>query len=1172
MSGQNRVVKVTLKAEIAEYIRDMLGGADATSKLGSSAKRAASDIDRALEQSDKAAKRSGQTFDAWGRVTSRAFAAVLLAAGAWTAFMIKTGIDTTTFVERADVALTNMLGSSAAAEATFAAVFDLAQRAGVSFPALLEQYQALAGSGLELGRVIPTLEAYTAAQNALGGDPQKMQRAVDATARIAAEQRVTAENLDAIARNGIPAWQMLADAAGKSVASVRADVAAGLYSADQAIALITDGMQARYGAALDDMGDSLSAWQNRFQNSQELLAKELVTTVVEAGKETMRALSGLFDGVTSELRQADWSPIIEPLLAIPEQIDAIAEGIDSGSIQGVIDRVGEGFEFAAETGEAFFNVAAPIVDVLAMAVAAGTPLLQVLTGMLAGFNALPAPVQASLVALLLFIRYQSELARVGGAVTGFITAQRASMAGFSRDLADAGVKSTIARGALVGVIQPLSLITQGARSAGSALLGAFGGPAGLAIAGGMAIVTFALSQWTAATQAQEEATRALSATLDQNTGAITAETGRTIATGLEQSGALEYLEQLGYSTDQVVAAIQSGGPAYDEISSSLQRAVEESWELLDSTRQGSEENIEAALRWSAAENALEAVQTQYRAIGEASEEVQRVARAAGKAVAGIDGSVTVDTSAAQANLDALTQKAQRALASFVNLKPTGVSTKKPSGGGGGGGGGESAIVKAAKAEQVAVKKAADADKKAAEAHEQAARDKADAARRAADEAVDALGRWENAEEESLGRLEDANFMYESAVRSRLSIEATLNATSDPARRAILTTALADATAHEAAMLVAKTQAEQAATAAVVEHTAAQQAAEAASAAQVVADSELQEALANSARVQEESAARVEAASERLAAATEAAASRGGGAVSGFAEDAKFSLQDYMATLREQVRAQEEWRDNMISLAGRVSSGTISALYDMGAEGAELVAALVNASDSELQEMDALFQRAGADISAQFASDMERLGILVPQIAEQMGHDSAEALKQEFQDGTVSIDDILTAFASNWDEKTLTMKIDADTRAAINAAGGIVQYVKNQIPTLRFSVSGGGGGGLLVMKAVRTGGPIEGPGPKGVDSVPLLAAPGEHMWTAAEVDAIGGHRAMERLRRMALDGSLKQNTAGLNPYPAPVAFAREGSGGGVYIYNTIYYPQAEAVSTQTNRDLQYAGEL
>ncbi|OBK12974.1 hypothetical protein A5637_20690 [Mycolicibacterium fortuitum] len=52
-----------------------------------------------------------------------------------------------------------------------------------------------------------------------------------------------------------------------------------------------------------------------------------------------------------------------------------------------------------------------------------------------------------------------------------------------------------------------------------------------------------------------------------------------------------------------------------------------------------------------------------------------------------------------------------------------------------------------------------------------------------------------------------------------------------------------------------------------------------------------------------------------------------------------------------------------------------------------------------------------------------------------------------------------------------------------------------------------------------GGPITGPGAKGKDSVLMYGAPGEHMWTAGEVDAVGGQQKMYQLRAMARAGAI-----------------------------------------------------
>lgn len=59
----------------------------------------------------------------------------------------------------------------------------------------------------------------------------------------------------------------------------------------------------------------------------------------------------------------------------------------------------------------------------------------------------------------------------------------------------------------------------------------------------------------------------------------------------------------------------------------------------------------------------------------------------------------------------------------------------------------------------------------------------------------------------------------------------------------------------------------------------------------------------------------------------------------------------------------------------------------------------------------------------------------------------------------------------------------------------------------------------------TGGPIFGPGGPTSDDVPIWASAGEHMWTASEVQAVGGHEKMMRLRGLAKKGMLRYAQGG-----------------------------------------------
>lgn len=64
-----------------------------------------------------------------------------------------------------------------------------------------------------------------------------------------------------------------------------------------------------------------------------------------------------------------------------------------------------------------------------------------------------------------------------------------------------------------------------------------------------------------------------------------------------------------------------------------------------------------------------------------------------------------------------------------------------------------------------------------------------------------------------------------------------------------------------------------------------------------------------------------------------------------------------------------------------------------------------------------------------------------------------------------------------------------------------------------------------LPAKAGGGPITGPGPVGRDSVLMWGAPGEHMLTAAEVRAAGGHGAVYRLRKALRNGWVPRYATG-----------------------------------------------
>ncbi|MDF5758622.1 phage tail tape measure protein [Spongiactinospora sp. TRM90649] len=102
----------------------------------------------------------------------------------------------------------------------------------------------------------------------------------------------------------------------------------------------------------------------------------------------------------------------------------------------------------------------------------------------------------------------------------------------------------------------------------------------------------------------------------------------------------------------------------------------------------------------------------------------------------------------------------------------------------------------------------------------------------------------------------------------------------------------------------------------------------------------------------------------------------------------------------------------------------------------------------------------------------------------------------------------------------------DVDIAVSARGS--WSIKNPGTVREFHFASGGA--IPATAALGPGGPTS-------DDVPIWASVGEHMWTAREVEAVGGHEAMLRMRRSALRGEMRgYATGGAIDFTNPAARA------------------------------------
>lgn len=151
--------------------------------------------------------------------------------------------------QQAEIAFTTLLGSAQEAGQYLKDLQDFAARTPFELPGLLSSTRMLMAMGFEAGQTIPMLTAIGDAVAALGGGEERIQRITLALGQMRAKGKVSGEEMRQLAEAGIPAWEYLAQAAGKSTAEMMKLGENGAIPAEAAIQALIQGMENGIGTA-----------------------------------------------------------------------------------------------------------------------------------------------------------------------------------------------------------------------------------------------------------------------------------------------------------------------------------------------------------------------------------------------------------------------------------------------------------------------------------------------------------------------------------------------------------------------------------------------------------------------------------------------------------------------------------------------------------------------------------------------------------------------------------------------------------------------------------------------------------------------------------------------------------------------------------------------------------
>ncbi|TQL58527.1 phage tail tape measure protein [Rarobacter faecitabidus] len=238
------------------------------------------------------------------------------------------------------------------------------------------------------------------------------------------------------------------------------------------------------------------------------------------------------------------------------------------------------------------------------------------------------------------------------------------------------------------------------------------------------------------------------------------------------------------------------------------------------------------------------------------------------------------------------------------------------------------------------------------------------------------------------------------------------------------------------------------------------------------------------------------------------------------DDSSKALEDYRKELVDKYQKQR-MSESAAKAAAEADIKAGKALDEHTEAGRKNQETLDNIVESTWKQVES--ERAAGASQDELAALVKRARTQVVKQAEDWGMTKKEAKAYADELGLIPEDiptrvslltgdasDALTKFIQDASGRKIKIKVEANGKTTINTGAGN-------------------------SKGMASGGPVQG-GQPGRDSVPILAMPGEHMWTTSEVDGAGGHSGMFALRAMARAGLLSGLLDGYAD-GGPVATAR-----------------------------------
>lgn len=205
------------------------------------------------------------------------------------------GLKTAAQMEQAKIAFETMLGSAQKADKFLKRLADFAATTPFEFPELQKAASSLISAGINADKVIPIMRTLGDVTAGMGTGSEGIQRATVALQQMNAAGKITGEDLNQLRDAGIPVYDLLAAATGKSKAKVVELAQAGKLGSKELgqlmKALETGKGLERFNGLMEKQSQSLGGIFSTLKDTVNMQLAGMITPLIPSIKKTLNAVT-----------------------------------------------------------------------------------------------------------------------------------------------------------------------------------------------------------------------------------------------------------------------------------------------------------------------------------------------------------------------------------------------------------------------------------------------------------------------------------------------------------------------------------------------------------------------------------------------------------------------------------------------------------------------------------------------------------------------------------------------------------------------------------------------------------------------------------------------------------------------------------------------------------------